>query len=180
MQMKYWIYGKEPITALYPWKLHVYGLGADDYLEIMDVVSCLKLNKWQYKVLNPALCNLGYTLGSNQTGKMLTIYPRSKQEFTDIIFCIDELLTPYKGVHIQGDKKFDSPSGRIFYRYELKDRTLKDYIFDLGDDKNADYELYANNYEPNRGWDNYMSIDMTSKDDPFFGLKLGESGYEQH
>lgn len=170
----YWIYGKKNIEKIYPFKIHVYGIGITDYLEITDVCYLLKQNDICYKVLNPQLCNVGYLervpmKWENQVGKMLTIYPENKEHFIKIVHLIDGVLTPRKNLKIQGDKKLDTPSGRLFYRYELKTGEYKDYIFYVAESEN-DGNLYTELYEPNRGRDKYLADDMTGSDDPFIDL----------
>ena len=107
-----------------------------------------------------------------QKGKAFTIYPSNKKQFKQLAHDIDYIIRlnnlEKEDTNIKGDKQLGD-TGRIFYRYVHKSGETKDKIFHF--DNDTEMDEYDNQYDPNRGANQYLASDMTIKDDPFYHFK---------
>lgn len=151
----------------FPWEIQIFADTEHDFQAIAATVGhYLADNDISFDMLSDVKSVNSNNLDPYTRGKVMTIYPASKENFNqiaqDINFIINynRLNTQYS--KIKGSRPLDN-TGRIFYRYGMKIGFFKDSTFDLSDLDNFDrYNLYR---EPIR--DSYMASDMTSKDDPW-------------
>lgn len=169
MSISYWIYGETAITKFIPFKIHVSAFTHSELENVMTLLPELDNKGIQYKYLNPEW-HKDYLENNDhpQYGKGLTIYPHSKEEFISIAKWLDENLSPAEtDEYISGDRLLKGKSNRVWYRYELVTGEFKDNTFSV-----TYYGVYALLYQPNRGGDKYLALDMNPEDDPFLDLEL--------
>lgn len=155
------------------WKIHLYSNDFDDWKNLSTVVLPYLNDKgavWKtYNILDYEIFE--QMNEDKQSGKAITIYPKSANEFkkiaSDISYIIRNNNLEREDTKIRGDRQLGT-TGRIFYRYEYDTKDLKDKIFDY--ENEDDIALSQLHYEANRDFNNYLASDMTKEDDPWYNF----------
>lgn len=199
----HWLQFSPNSYTRFPWKIHIYSVEETDYLKLaICILPYLKENKILHKTVN-GIKKLNKLNNTKQKGKAFTIYPNNEQAFRNIAKDLNEMILESNlGVlnsQIIGDKLLgiscsnSKNSNRIFYRYELKNKSIdkKDKKFlelPIEDQQNfqqennliilfnhvystdAERKFYKDQYSKNRGENNYLAVDMVNDDDIFINF----------
>ena len=170
----FWIQTPEKTETSIPWKIHLYADCEEDWAKLVASVGrYLNTQPVVWKTLSGNAPVDKLNEDELQKGKAFTIYPADKEQFKKLAHDIDYIVRlnnlEKEDSAISGDRKLGT-SGRIFYRYEDKSGQTKDKVY-----SNSEIKEYYNNYESNRGADNYLAYDMTFEDDPFYTFDPKES-----
>lgn len=101
------------------WKIHV-SSDLASFQNILDIVAdfCFENNLAFKHLISEDLLieTLSKDFDQNESGKYITIYPRSEKEFVDVLPKLDILLRNFKGPYIFTDRQYNYNSN-LYYRY---------------------------------------------------------------
>ena len=168
----YWIQTPYKAEGVSPWKMHIYADTEEDWAKlVLTVGRYLNTQKVDWKTLSSTSPVDDLNSDERQKGKAFTVYTTSQEQFKQLAKDIDYIIRQNgletEGSKISGDKELGT-TGRIFYRYDSKSGALKDKVFHFDNDE--EMEEYDEQYDSNRGGDNYLASDMTTDDDPFYNF----------
>ena len=151
-----------------PWKMHIYSDNTKDWQKMISTIEpYLADNDISWKTLSYFSYAEDFD-NEHHRGKIITIYPHSKDEFLklahDLNYIIKKNKLQLENTSVHGDRELGN-SGRIFYRYELSSGKYKDTVFDKYDKKSMGE--YNSAYLSGERTNNYLAKDMTLDDDPF-------------
>lgn len=162
------------------WKMHMYADDVADWQKMSEVIiPYLKEQGVKFKTVDctdlDGIAKLN--AGGIQKGKAFTIYPESNTQMAKLAQDLDYIIRnndlELSGSSISGDRALGD-SGRLFYRYELKDASMVDSVFDMStlDGDKAYRRAYDSNAARHASGrpesELYLANGMTSADDPFY------------
>ena len=168
-----WANFKSEDRKISGWKMHIYADNEADWQHLASVVApYLQQRGMEWKTIDKNVYLDRVDKTSPQYGKAFAIYFKTGQDMINTANDLDYIISNNKleigESQIQGDKKIGT-TGRLFYRYSLKDGRYKNRVFDLNNPQ--DEQDFFENSVSNRGGDKYLPPDMNMKeDDPLYGV----------
>lgn len=132
-------------TPIQGWKIHVSAIPSNAR-QVLTICSDLcREQRVNFKFMcDPTILVMSSSKNwpRNESGKFITIYPTTTEQFKSLIIKLYERLKDYKGPYILSDKRYKDDCQILFYRYGgfklLVDSTGNPYIFDNEGNKYPD------------------------------------------